>query len=124
MSRATKDHYLDVEVDTDVSVVEPCVGIVCACLPALRPMFHFLRGGRQCSKSSGAKGDTTSRNLLPSLWQKWSPTHSEDAKSCRSGHHHHAPTGNDDRVEAVKELSNIEMHSMDYCSLDTDRGMV
>lgn len=52
----------DIEVESLIwSVIEPCTGIVCACLSTLRPLFRAVFGSGFLSRRSGA----SSRKLFP-----------------------------------------------------------
>lgn len=77
-------YRLDTEVESLIwSVIEPCTGIVCACLSTLRPLFRTVFGGGYLSRGSGA-----SRNDFPlcGLGQKTDSSGSAKS-SCKWPYH-------------------------------------
>ena len=75
------------------SIIEPCTGIICACLPILRPLIqicssklsnlvHLLSSAiRTPSGTRGASAAATSPSLLPGKLPSWSPAMSDTTDS-------------------------------------------
>ena len=83
LSRGTTSFvdFTYIEVDSlNWSLIEPCVGIVCACLPTLRPLFRkipFLglrsaqaKGSENSGQSGNSGGTGGSRSFVRSLKEK------------------------------------------------------
>jgi hypothetical protein len=68
------------------------MGIFCACVPTLGPMFRLLRARSHLSELSGSKGERMSRFLFLNLRQRLSPTKDESSASRWPDHDQHVPT--------------------------------
>ena len=101
-------------------MVEPCLGISCACLSTLRPFYRVLHDSIQRLRSSGRKLLTTQRPVFHSVTQKVSISGIGRSTQKWGGHSQKEPSGLDDAVVAVKGSSLIEMRSMGYSTLGTD----
>ena len=100
-------------------MVEPCLGIICACLSTLRPFYRVLHDSIQRLRASGSKLLTTQRPIFHSATQKASITGIGKYIKRWGGHSQKEPPGIDAAV-AVKGSSRIEMRSMGYSTLDID----
>ena len=100
-------------------MVEPCLGISCACLSTLRPLYRVLDDSIQRLRSSGSKFFTMQRPIFHGETQKASITGIGKYTKRWGGHSQKEPPGIDDAV-AVKGSSRIEMRNLGYTTLGTD----
>ena len=114
--------FLDIEVNTLIwSVVEPCVGISCACLSTLRPIFRVIHNGSlRMSLSSRFKYRTSTRSALDDSEQVSSLTN-ENSASLRKGQVQHEFSEIDHSAVASHELCDIEMRIRGHETFDTEK---
>ena len=101
-------------------MVEPCLGISCACLSTLRPFYRVLHDNIQRLRSSGCKLLTTQRPIFHSATQEVSISIFGKSTKNWGGRSQKEPPGIDDAAVAMKGSSRIEMRSMGYSTLGTD----
>jgi hypothetical protein len=106
------------------STTEPCTGIVCACLPTLRPVIRVILGGSQRLKSTGSKVGSTSRSLLRNLRQKLQSTNSEVCEKGPTANGQHAVTRLSDWSIIFKGSSSSELRSVEHDVYPISRNMV
>lgn len=102
------------------SIIEPCMGISCACLSTLRPFYRVLHHSIQRLRASAPKLLATRRPIFHSATQKVSISGIGKFTKNWGGHSQKEPPGIDDVAVAVKGSSRIEMRSMGYSTLDSD----
>ena len=114
--------FLDIEVNTLIwSVVEPCVGISCACLSTLRPIFRVIHNGSLRARlSSRFKYRTSTRSALYSSEQVSSLTN-ENFVSLRKSQVQHEFSEIDHSAVASHELCDIDIRIRGYESFDTGK---
>ena len=102
------------------SIIEPCMGISCACLSTLRPLYRVLHDSIQRLRASSSKLLTTQRSIFHSATQKVSISGIGKSIKHWGVRSQKEPPGTDDAAVAVKGSSRIEMRSMGYSTLGTD----
>ena len=101
-------------------MVEPCLGISCACLSTLRPFYRILHDSIQRLRASGSKPFETQRPVYHGVTQKALISGLGKPTKHWGGNGQKKPPGTDDTVMAVKGSSRIEMRSLGYSTLGTD----
>ena len=101
-------------------MVEPCLGISCACLSTLRPFYRVCHDSIPRLRYSASKFLTMQRPIFDSARQKVSISGIGKSTKNWGGRGQKEPPGIDDAAVAVKGSSRIEMRSMGYRTLDTD----
>lgn len=116
--------FSDIQVEILIwSLIEPCVGIVCACLSTLRPMFRAMRGGSQYLKSSGSQAEDTAGSMLRSLRRKGSAGNRRSSASFGAVNEQRAMAGFGDWPRASDGSDSMELRSIGFPSTHhTGRG--